>query len=320
MSVTIRNYQPGDAASIVDLYNAAEAVDKTERGFTLEELGSLAASPLIKPEADIFLAFVGDALAGVNILETWTGTPDSHRVTVMGVVHPAHRQHQVGTQLMQVAETRSAEIMRGLPTSKPAHYMDVWSRNFQRANIKLFERLGFTPARYFCGMQRSLSLPVPEPTTPEGFTIRTYRPEDNKPLLDAFNEAFRDHWGSGDMPLDLWEHELVGVPHFRPELWFLATDGDEIAGFTLCAIDPSYIERVGRKEGIVMEVGTRRPWRKRGLASALINHGLAALKQAGMDSALLGVDADSPTGAFSLYERLGFKEIRRNIVFRKSLN
>jgi mycothiol synthase len=319
MSVRIRNFQPGDEEPIVEVYAAAEAVDKAERNLSLTELQSFLSSPLIKPETDVFLAFDDEKLVGVNILETWTGTPDGHRVTVLGVVHPDHRKRGIGTQLMQTAEARAATIMRSDPTPKPEHQLDVWSRSFQQPNIHLFEGLGFKPVRYFCGMQRQLHEPLPELRTLDGLTIRTYLPDDNRPLLAAFNESFRDHWGSDEVSEELWEHELLGVPHFKPELWFLALDGNEITGFTLCAIDPAYLERVGRQEGHVMEVGVRRPWRKRGVASALIAHGLHTLKAAGMDTAILGVDADSPTGAFSLYERLGFRELRRNIIYRKLL-
>jgi mycothiol synthase len=168
-------------------------------------------------------------------------------------------------------------------------------------------------------MQRNLNEPLPEPFTPEGLTIRTYREGDSAPLLTALNDAFQDHWGNDTFSNELWEHELLNVPHFRPELFLMACEGDEIAGLTLCAVDPQYIKRVGRKEGHVNEVGVRRPWRKRGVASALIAHGLHGLKAAGMDTAILGVDTENPTGAVGLYERLGFRELRRNHVFRKRL-
>jgi mycothiol synthase len=56
----------------------------------------------------------------------------------------------------------------------------------------------------------------------------------------------------------------------------------------------------------ICQVGTRPPWRKRGLAMALLAASLAAGAADGKTTASLGVDADSPTGAVTVYERLGF--------------
>ena len=53
-------------------------------------------------------------------------------------------------------------------------------------------------------------------------------------------------------------------------------------------------------------MSVRRPWRRRGLARALVAESLRALRDAGMTSAVLGVDADNPTGALGVYEDNGF--------------
>jgi len=47
--------------------------------------------------------------------------------------------------------------------------------------------------------------------------------------------------------------------------------------------------------------------------------GLHVLKEAGIESAALGVDAESPTGATRLYESMGFVERRRYILYRRAL-
>jgi ribosomal protein S18 acetylase RimI-like enzyme len=67
-------------------------------------------------------------------------------------------------------------------------------------------------------------------------------------------------------------------------------------------------------------VFTRRPWRKRGLANALIARSLAVIKERGMDTTILGVDADNPTGALGLYERNGFQVFERSTAWRRPLD
>ena len=68
-----------------------------------------------------------------------------------------------------------------------------------------------------------------------------------------------------------------------------------------------------------IRVFTRRQWRKRGLANALIGRSLAVIKERGMDFGVFGVDADNPTGALGLYERNGFKVTERSAAWRKPL-
>jgi ribosomal protein S18 acetylase RimI-like enzyme len=75
----------------------------------------------------------------------------------------------------------------------------------------------------------------------------------------------------------------------------------------------------GRLRGYTEDIAVRRPWRRRGLARALIAQSLAALKQRGMTAAALGVDAENPTGALRLYESLGFRPFKRWTTFRRPL-
>ena len=88
---------------------------------------------------------------------------------------------------------------------------------------------------------------------------------------------------------------------FDPTLWFLAMDGEQLAGMALCkqssTEDPDM--------GWVRVLGVRRPWRKRGLGLALLLHSFAELKRRGKKRTGLGVDSGSLTGATHLYEKAG---------------
>jgi mycothiol synthase len=64
----------------------------------------------------------------------------------------------------------------------------------------------------------------------------------------------------------------------------------------------------------------RRPWRRRGIALALLQHELGVLYARGIRAAMLSVDADSPTGATRLYERAGMREHRRIDVYSKAFD
>jgi mycothiol synthase len=318
MKTEIRNFKRGDEPLVLNLFKAADSVDQTERGMSANDLQAWMTWPGVNPQTDFFVAEAGGRPVGFAGVDAQAGQRENNLAYCGGVVDPDYRRKGVGTRLMQAAEKRATELMSGYSNSFPK-YLSVFSRSTQPDMIALLESRGMAPARYFFGMQRDLTADLPAAPAPGGLSIRTYRPEDECAAHAAFDEAFRDHWNYEPLSLDMFRHEFTRLPHFRPDLWFLAWDGEAIAGFTFNMVDPEYMKRVGRQEGQVAEVGVRRAWRKRGLATALLSHSLHALRQAGMDFAILGVDAANPTGALSIYERAGFRELRRNIVYRKQL-
>jgi mycothiol synthase len=104
-----------------------------------------------------------------------------------------------------------------------------------------------------------------------------------------------------------------------PELMVIAFDGDEIAAAVLNAIYPEENEALGVQRGWLDSVFTRRNWRRRGLAKALIVRSLHLLRERGMSLAVLGVDAENPSGALGLYESVGFVEVQRTRVWQRPM-
>jgi len=141
--------------------------------------------------------------------------------------------------------------------------------------------------------------------------VRAFVPgEDEWPVFEAVEDAFRDMWGR---PRGTFER-FVGMTEtesFDPSLWFLALDGDEVAGVTLC--------KALAGEGWVDVVGVRRPWRKRGLGLALLRHALAEYSRRGVCKVGLSVDAEGVTGALRLYRRAGMRVRESFIVHLKEL-
>jgi mycothiol synthase len=88
----------------------------------------------------------------------------------------------------------------------------------------------------------------------------------------------------------------------------------------LSFIDKDQNEIYGRKRGYTENICVRRPWRKQGLAKALIASSLVALKERGMTEAGLGVDSENTSGALHLYEFMGYRVVKRSTIYRKPLN
>jgi mycothiol synthase len=144
----------------------------------------------------------------------------------------------------------------------------------------------------------------PPPRVPDGIVIRTFeRDRDEARVYAALAEAFADHWGSYSQPFDEWLHrEIEGEGSgFDPSLWFLATEGEEVVGAALCRASTPRAEGTAQ----VGELAVRRPWRRRGIALALLHTAFAEIHRRDIPRVELGVDSESPTGATRLYERAG---------------
>ena len=101
-------------------------------------------------------------------------------------------------------------------------------------------------------------------------------------MWQADVEAFRDHWGGFDDSEGSFER-LLARPSTDLSLWLVAFDGDEVAGGVLNAIDVAENAMLGQPIGWLASVFTRRQWRRRGLASALIARSLQLLADRRMD-------------------------------------
>ena len=171
---------------------------------------------------------------------------------------------------------------------------------------KALESYDFTIVRHFYRMQIDLSKPPLAPVVPEGLTIEPIQLETEfSGAILAMEQAFKDHWGHVEQPteelLEQWKHHIDNNVDFDPSLWYLAKDGDQIAGVCKCVgkmvQDPEM--------GYVNQLGVRKGWRRRGLGTAMLLNAFHEFHRRGKARAGLVVDANSLTNATRLYENAG---------------
>jgi ribosomal protein S18 acetylase RimI-like enzyme len=219
---------------------------------------------------------------------------------------------------MDWAEDRARVALERAPADARI-VLEAGTTSTHLPTTELLGERGFVAVRHSLSMARELDDRLPAPVWPAGITVRTMRPGDELAVYRAENEAFRDHWGHIEAPeaegYPIWRHRALEDPAHDPSLWFLALDGDQIAGMALCDAfqigDPDM--------GWVNTLGVRRPWRRQGLAEALLYHSFAELRRRGRTRVGLGVDASSLTGATRLYEKAGMHAIRDFVHFEKEL-
>jgi mycothiol synthase len=220
-------------------------------------------------------------------------------------VHPRYNGRGISTELIARAEQRVHEL-----AGDRLRAGMLAENNHAR---KLLEALGFREVRRFFRMQIDFDgAPPPAPTAVEGIRIATFRPVDARQFHQALNEAFTDDWGFVPMSFDEWKRFRLEASDADTSLWFLAWDDADVAGVIRCD---------GRKfgGGFVGALGVRRPWRGRGIGTALLRHAFIEYQRRGVPHVSLGVDAENPSGATRLYERAGMRVVSEDVVFEKEL-
>jgi ribosomal protein S18 acetylase RimI-like enzyme len=160
---------------------------------------------------------------------------------------------------------------------------------------------------------------LPDAPLPDGLEIREVRPEHLPAIWAADQEAFRDHWGFTPGTDADYERFADDPVTGDTSLWRIAWDGDEVAGQVRSFINDDENERLGRLVGHTEFISVRRPWRRRGVARALIAASFPLLRARGMTEAALGVDTENTSGALRVYESCGFRPVSRNTTYRKPL-
>ena len=128
-------------------------------------------------------------------------------------------------------------------------------------------------------------------------------------------EAFADHWGEGRETYEDFRHHHLDAPEYDAGLWFVAWDGNELAGY----VGAQENSREDPSRGYIAVLGVRRPYRRRGLGEALLLHAFGALHARGRLGVDLHVDADSLTGATGLYAKVGMTAHPRFATWEKEL-
>lgn len=269
------------------------------------------------PYQDMIFAEVGNQTVAYGRV-AWRDELEGNRIfALIGYVHPDWRKRGIGKWLLAWLEERAVQLARHNPTDRP-QYLEVGAMKTQTGAKTLFERAGYEAVRYFSLMVRPNLDEIPSFPLPAGIEIHQVLPDHYEKIYAANIEAFRDHWGScpeDEPPLQAW----LDDPNFDPSLWCVAWEGDEVVGMVLNFIDTSENLAFQRKRGYTENIAVRRPWRRRGIARALIATSLRMLKERGMKEAALGVDTQNPSGALQLYESLGYRVVKQFITYRKAM-
>ena len=205
------------------------------------------------------------------------------------------------TALLEISEERARE--RGVTT---VHQVVLGP---DAAARRLLLRQSYQEVRRHYELTIELREPPPEPELPAALSIETFRDEHATEWHAATMEAFEALWGFEPVSFEDWWRLRADDDR---SLWFLVRDGAEIAAFARCEADR-------RGGGFVGDLGVRKPWRRRGLARALLLHAFRELRERGVERVGLVVDSANASGATRLYESVGMRPEADHATFAKAL-
>lgn len=222
-----------------------------------------------------------------------------------GVVHPEHHGRGVGSSLLDRIEARAGELLAGGPSDRFRHAID----GADAAAAAMLRARGMRPVRHFWHMRLDIAGPLAPGSTPEAVEIGTVDPTRDLPSVHAvLFEAFAED-DDRPQPFERWAAEHTASPNHDPSLWLLATHaGSPVGALTASAWgERAWIEYLG-----VVPAA-----RGRGIGATLLRRAFAAFASRGIEHAILNVDAENPTGATALYERVGMRVVDRWDVWER---
>ncbi|GCE25285.1 putative acetyltransferase, GNAT [Dictyobacter alpinus] len=305
---TMRSLTLEDVEKVFALTSASQLHWLGRVDMSLDEVRLLLSKPGIDLAKDSLIILSADNIAVGYALMDHT---QHARLYVRCTTHPAYLEDGIDDFLLEKAEEWGQQQ---IPLAEPDVRVDLrgFTMNENTALRKAFARHNFQPIRTFWRMGIELLTQPVAPRWPENIRIVTATPDLFHAIYEADEDIFKDHWGFIHQPYERWAYWSVEREDFDPSLWYIAIDGNEIAGIALCGIEKG-------SDGWVHDLGIRRAWRRQGLALSLLYHVFTEFYQRDIHQVYLSVDAASLTGATRLYERAGMHVVQQSTQYEKEL-
>jgi mycothiol synthase len=217
----------------------------------------------------------------------------------------------------QLLETGLTELKaRGMTAAQ------AWADSSNRDYVQLLERSGFKRVRVGSMMEMDLANVSQNVGENEHVAIRPLqkdREEDIELINWLDNEIYKEHFNFRPDTLEETRYFLFSNPYFKERETFFAVLNGERIGYVSVGIDEKYSLEKKVKAGRISSVGVLKGYRRRGIGTRLMLHGLETLKAKGVTKAILHVDDSNPTEALTLYEKVGFRVKKKDFTYERKL-
>lgn len=318
-----RELRRSDLPEILGLLHIVNEVDDNDYYQALEDLEREYEDPRFNPKTDgrVIRNVLGKLVASARIF----GNPEPTHENIAYLeceIAPDAREQGLEQECIEWMQERATDCLADIAHAADADELPRAIRvGFPDASpyLPYYQARGYAHVRSSYNMQRNLDEPIPENPLPAGLTLHEYAREMDEAVRLACNEAFQDHWGHQDASPEAWKTGVAEVSDLNRALSLVVMDGDQVAAFCINYENTTDNEMRGIRRGWIGILGTRRPWRKRGIASALLAESMRRFRDARFDSVGIGVDTENLSGALKVYKDIGFKEYMTRVVMEKKV-
>jgi mycothiol synthase len=274
VTLTRRATVPADAARLLELYAAFDAVEYGYQDLDLDDVARMLVTEgtdsLVVEDADRLLGYAD--VGSLGEVET--------------LVEPGYDgAHELHADLLSWVVERAATRQLGR--------IEHWSGPRPDGAAALLSAAGFVHARTTWQLRREITGPLPEPRWPDGVALRPFEPaRDAHEAWQLISTSFAGTYGSHLRPYDEWA-------------LFALAEGRDL----LCAVERGTMIGVAvfgtrSGDGNVAQLAVLPAERGRGVATALLHESFRHDAAAGREATTLAVDGEN-TAARRIYERAG---------------
>ncbi len=316
---------PADHPAMAILMSETYRQDGVAERTVPAALDTWLASPRnLNPRTDIVLVEAADGRIVASAIVRWIDRNTTGERSFEGHcdVLPEFRHRGIGAALLAWQTSRVQELAGSMTDlGERATIMAGYIQEADGGGHVLLEKAGYRVVRRAAEMRRGDLDDIAEVHPPDGIDIRAIDPADENVLRRLWilgGEVFSDHWGDPlpDLSEASWRR-FRDSPHTQPQHWCVAFADDEIVGHILSYLEPN---DQGDIIGWTENIAVREPWRRRGVARAMLAWSLRRVRDAGAREAALGVDLDNPNQALALYESLGFRTSAIELEYHRPLH
>jgi ribosomal protein S18 acetylase RimI-like enzyme len=288
-SLTYREITAEDAQDVLDLLLLCDLARIGEHDSTMAEVLADTAAE------EVFAVGVDDPGGGMAAYAWVEHPPDQSKVYGDVLVRPGGDRSTAALLLDWVRE-KAREVGPGLS-------VHVFADSKDQLKNPLYVAAGGHVIRRFYRMAINLGdgWSAELPDLGDDVEIRGVSSDeaDLRAMHAVVDVAFLDHFSGEPESYEQWAKRALSGTTADLSLWWLATVAGEPASGLYGAEFPV--------AGYVDTLGTLRAYRGRGLGRALLLTAFAEFHRRGFRKVVLGVDAESPTGALGLYESVGMR-------------
>lgn len=321
----LRPYTPTDAQSVVDLINAASLRTVGFRRAVVDAVGNIWAFKYVPFSSEKVVAVTK---SGKVVGYAYFSQNDCIAMETGGAVHPDYQDQEVGSKLIDWAETKAISVSLNAPADvKSVLQVSLYREEYDA--IELFKNRWFSPVREWIHLVIELTEPPVVPALSNGLTLRQMDLDNDWDIVGpAMDEAFADHWGAVSLTGEenAEEEQEQEDSHGEdpptddsysnaPGYCFIILDSDIVAGGILC--NAKLVER--SDTGRVGSIFVRPAYRRRGIAKVLMLTAFDAFWKNGFRRIITDTDANSFTNSTRLYTGLGMKPYRSEFTYEKEI-